>query len=104
MIYVQKLKTALELQGDEIWVANSEILVWLLVIGSMQSFSLEEEHEWFVAALAKYVAGIGCGVWGGIRSLNREVLWLEDVFEVECHRLRGEVSIKSWQLHQHPFS
>jgi hypothetical protein len=103
-IHTRKLKDAIMLQGEAAWDENGEILVWLLIIGGIQSLSMEEEHAWYVEALASRAASHGYISWEDLMSLVREVLWIDGVFEVKCATLRDEVSTRSWLLYHHTLS
>jgi hypothetical protein len=102
--YVRKLKKCIMLQGEAFWDETPEILVWFLVLGGIQSTFMEEEHAWFIAALASHAASAGHMSWEDLMSLIREVLWIDKAYEGECIALQGEVTTKSRLIHHHMLS
>jgi hypothetical protein len=101
---LKRLKVVLTKINEPAWDADPEILAWLLLVGAIQSLKLQEEHDYFVEALAKHAFDSRLEHWGGLMPLVREVAWVDNVFDVECHRIRGEISVQSWQLYHHIFS
>lgn len=98
-VYVRKLKDCILLKGEASWDETPEILIWLLVLGGIQSTFMEEEHAWFIAALASHAASAGYMSWEDLMSLVREVLWIDKAFEGECVALQGEITTKSRLVH-----
>ena len=101
--YIPKLKYAIVAQG----VLNIEepnyLLLWLLVIGGIQSL-LHEDHHWFVSTAANLIMLLQCGSWAEVMSIVRRVSWLDGILDIECDEFYTEVSSELLTTYGHVFN
>ncbi len=102
-VYIPKLKDSIIAQDDPNLEKNDPILLWVLLIGGVQSFK-HEEHEWFVSATASLVVHKRHSMWQELMAIVGGVLWIDGILESECNDFRREVSGELWTSHRHIFS
>jgi hypothetical protein len=102
-VYIPKLKDSIIAQDDSNLEKADPILLWVLMIGGVQSF-MHEEHKWFVSATANLVVHKRYRMWGELMAVVCEILWIDGILEAECNEFRGEVSAELWSSYKHIFS
>lgn len=102
-IYIPKLKESIIAQNDPNLGETDPILLWLLMIGGIQSF-MHEEHKWFVSAIANRVVHNQYSSWRELMAVACRVLWIDGLLKAECSELRDELSTELWTSHRHEFS
>jgi hypothetical protein len=102
-VYIPKLKDSIIIQDDSNLEKTDPILLWVLMIGGVQSF-MHEEHKWFVSATANLVVHKGYSMWEELMAIVCEVLWIDGILEAECNKFQGEVSAELWTSYRHIFS
>lgn len=102
-VYISKLKDSIIAQDDSNLEKTDPILLWVLMIGGVQSF-MHEEHKWFVSATANLVVHKRYRMWGELMAVVCEILWIDGILEAECNEFRGEVSAELWSSYKHIFS
>jgi hypothetical protein len=98
-IYIPKLKDSIIAQDDSDLEKTDSTLLWVLMIGGVQSF-MHEEHKWFVSAAANLVVHSRYSMWEELMAVLCEVLWIDGILEAECNKFQGEVSAELWTLHR----
>lgn len=107
---LRKLKSALSFLERAIADYDRPVLLWLLVIGGIQSIRKGERrqdrqvHEWFVITLADIIAFMRCTSWDHIMHHVQGVIWIEGLANAECEVLRREVSARIWSSHRYVLS
>jgi hypothetical protein len=94
-IYIPKLKDSIIAQDDSNLEKTDPILLWVLMIGGVQSF-LHEEHKWFVSATANLLVHNRYRMWEEVMPVLYGVLWIDGILETECNKFQGEVSAELW--------
>lgn len=93
-VYIPKLKKAIISQDN----SNAEInpvLLWLLVIGGIQSLA-HEDHPWFVTEASNLIIGMEYSTWEELMTAVRTVSWVDGILQVECEKFRMEVASELW--------
>jgi hypothetical protein len=94
-IYIPKLKDKI-LVWDACGTEDAnQVLLWLLMIGGLQSW-LHAEHEWFVVRTSVLILNMGYSSWDMVLTLVSEVLWIKEVFEVDCGHFHDAISSYLW--------
>lgn len=101
--YISKLKYAIVAQGVLNMEEPNDLLLWLLVIGGIQSL-LHEDHHWFVSAAANLIMHLQYRSRAEIMSIVRRVSWLDGILDIECEELYMEVSSELLTVYGHVFS
>ncbi|KAH9222397.1 hypothetical protein DL95DRAFT_441524 [Leptodontidium sp. 2 PMI_412] len=91
-IYASKLKQCLEPHN---WDGGDEVLLWLLFVGGVTSFS-NENHDWFLSIMADLIVSFKYSFWDEVATGLSRVLWVEGLFGVDCDKFRTEVTSKLW--------
>jgi hypothetical protein len=94
-IYIPKLKDSIIAQDDSNLEKTDLILLWVLMIGGVQSF-MHEEHKWFVSATANLLVHNRYRMWEEVMPVLYRVLWIDGILETECNKFQGEVSAELW--------
>jgi hypothetical protein len=102
-IYIPKLKEFIIAQDGLISENVDPILLWVLVIGGMQSF-MHEEHKWYVSATANLIVRKQLNMWEELMAIMYEVLWIGGILEAECNEFQGEVNEELWTTYRQIFS
>jgi hypothetical protein len=89
--YIPKLKYAIVAQGVLNVEDQNYFLLWLLVIGGIQSL-LHGDHRWFVSAAANLIMQLRCGSLVEVMGIVRRVSWLDGILDIECDEFYAEVS------------
>lgn len=102
-IYIPKLKHAIMVQNNSNLEKIKPVMVWLLVIGGVQSL-MHDDHNWFVSATVQLILQLQYNNWEELMTTVREVSWVEGILEVECNKFCMEVSSTLWNSYGHFFS
>jgi hypothetical protein len=98
-VYIPKLKDSIIAQDDSNLEKADPILLWVLMIGGVQSF-MHEEHKWFVSATANLLVHNRYSMWEEVTAVLYGVLWIDGILETECNKFQGEVSAELWTSHR----
>jgi len=101
--YIPKLKSAILGQGVLNMEESNHLLLWLLVIGGVQSL-LHEDHHWFVSAAANLIMHLQCGSRGEVMGIVRRVSWLDGILDIECDEFYTEASSELLSAYGHVFN
>ena len=99
-VYIPKLKNAIIAQDGFSLGPADPVLLWVTFIGGVLSL-IDAEHKWFVSATAHLILGRQWSIWDELMHIVREVLWIDDILEVECHEFHREVSAELWSSYGH---
>lgn len=102
-VYIPKLKDSIIAQDNSNLKKTDPILLWVLMIGGVQSFK-HEEHKWFVSATANLVIHRRYSTWEELMAVVYGVLWIDGILQAECNEFQGEVSAELWTSYGHIFS
>jgi len=102
-IYIPKLKDAIVGQECSNLEEINPILLWILLIGGVQSL-IHAEHKWFISTTADLVVRWQFSTWEELMDIVRGVLWIEGILDVECDEFHRELSSESWNTYGHIFS
>jgi hypothetical protein len=94
-IYVPKLKQAIVSQDKSNPEHIKHLLLWLLLIGGVQSHR-HEDHSFFVGALAGAMMRLRCHTWDELLTAVRTVSWVDGIMEKDCDQFHIEVSSELW--------
>jgi hypothetical protein len=101
-VYIPKLKRAVTSQDNSNPEMNP-LLLWLLVIGGVQSL-VHEDHNWFVTETANLVMRMQYSTWGELMSTIRKVSWVDGILQAECNKFRIEVASELWNSYGYVWS
>ncbi len=94
-VQIRKLRASMTILLEDINPIgyDSDIWLWLLILGSSLSF-LKEDHDWFISQIAQYISAIGYGTWNEVIGNHvQNILWINDILVPELESLRVEVSM-----------
>jgi hypothetical protein len=101
-VYIPKLKHVISILVSNLDESRS-FLLWLLVIGGLQSLT-HEDHNWFVSSTAEVIVRMQLQSWDELMIVVRGLLWVEGIFEVESYQFRTEVFSEALNSYGHFFS
>jgi len=102
-IYISKLKDAIVAQEHSNLEEIDPILLWVLLIGGVQSL-VHTEHKWFVSATADLIVRWQFRIWEELMDIVRGVLWIEGIVDAECDEFQREMSSELWNTYGQIFS
>jgi hypothetical protein len=90
-VFIPKLMQAIISMDKSNPEAMKYFLLWLLMVGGLQSMN-HEDHRFFVGAIAGAMMRLRCSTWDELMVAIRKVSWVDGILGPECDKFHIEVS------------